>query len=74
MTINRINNLKVSIFKVNPALNALLNVPMFEDKIAEANEILRTVGLPDSMSFTSKKTKNAKKIGRKQTAKKILVK
>ena len=71
MTVNRINNLKIPIFKVNPALNALLNIPMFEDKIAEANEILRTVGLPDSMSLTSKKTKNTKKIGGKQSAKKV---
>ena len=74
MTVNRINSLKVPIFKVNPALNALLDVPMFEDKIAEANEILRTVGLPDSMSLTSKKSKNAKKIMKKQTVKKVLVK
>ena len=74
MKVNRINNLKVPIFKVNPALNALLNIPMFKDKIAEANEILRTVGLPDSMSLTSKKTKNTKKIVKKQSAKKVLVK
>ena len=74
MTVNRINNLKVPIFKVNPALNALLNIPMFEDKIAEANEILRTVGLPDSMSLTSKKTKNTKKIVKKEAYKKVLIK
>ena len=46
MTIRKINELKIPIFKVNPALDAYLDVPMFEDKIAAANEILRTVGLP----------------------------
>ena len=47
MTTSELNNVKNITFKVNPALNALVNVPMFEDKIAEANEVLRTVGLPD---------------------------
>ncbi len=46
MTISELNNIKNLTFKVNPALNALVNIPMFEDKIAKANEILRTVGLP----------------------------
>jgi hypothetical protein len=45
-TIQRVNKLKIPIFKVNPALDAYLEMPMFEDKIATANEILRTAGLP----------------------------
>jgi hypothetical protein len=68
MTIDQINELKVPIFKVNPALNALLEIPMFEDKIAEVNEILRTVGLPimpkqrKIKSTTKKKEKQKKPI------------
>lgn len=62
MTINSINKLKVPIFKVNPALNALLDIPMFEDKIAEANEVLRTVGLPEPTASLKKKVKKTKKI------------
>jgi hypothetical protein len=47
MTINQLNKLKVPIFKVNPQLNELAVIPMFEEKVAAVNEILRTVGLPD---------------------------
>jgi hypothetical protein len=61
MTINTVNKLKVPIFKVNPALNALLDIPMFEDKIAEANEILRTVGLPEPITPIKKKPKQSEK-------------
>jgi hypothetical protein len=59
MTIHTIHQLKVPIFKINPKLNALLDIPMFEDKVAEANEMLRTVGLPDRLPyvFTHPKTK-----------------
>jgi hypothetical protein len=62
MTISTLNKFKVPIFKVNPALNALLDVPMFEDKIAEANEVLRTVGLPEPLAYVKKKVKRTKKI------------
>ncbi len=57
ITIEKINKLKISIFKVNPALDAYLDVPMFEDKIAAANEILRTVGLPKQVSKKRAKKK-----------------
>jgi hypothetical protein len=62
MAISLLNNFKVPIFKVNPALNDLLDVPMFEDKIAEANEVLRTVGLPESLTHLNKEVKRTKKI------------
>ena len=60
MTKKEINDaLKMPIFKVNPALDAYLDVPMFEDKIAFANEILRTVGVPseDAIKRAKKKAK-----------------
>ena len=57
MTVNKLNDLKIPIFKVNPALDAYKNLPMFEDKIAEANEVLRTIGLPQFL----KKRKSLKK-------------
>jgi hypothetical protein len=56
--ITKINKYKVPIFKVNPALDAYLDMPMFEDKIAEANEILRTVGLPKEPKTKKKRAKN----------------
>ncbi len=61
MTISEIKEGKVPMFKVNPALNALLDVPMFEDKIAAANEILRTVGLPEPIVHIKQKIKKARK-------------
>ena len=60
MTTSELNKVKNITFRVNPALNALVNVPMFEDKIAEANEILRTVGLPDPIIRLRKKRKSKK--------------
>lgn len=65
MTIEQINELKVPIFTVNPELNALLDIPMFEDKIAEVNEILRTVGLP--IMPRQRKIKGAKEKKRKKS-------
>lgn len=70
MTISAINKLKVPIFKVNPALNALLDIPMFEDKIAEANEVLRTVGLPEPMTYIKKSVKRSKRGLKNRTVKK----
>jgi hypothetical protein len=67
-TINKINRLKIPIFKVNPELNSLLEIPMFEDKVAELNEILRTVGLPDQLMFPTAKKK--RKPNKKVTTKK----
>ena len=61
MTISEIKGGKIPMFKVNPALNALLDVPMFEDKIAAANEILRTVGLPDPILHIKQKIKKTRK-------------
>jgi hypothetical protein len=71
MTVNTLNKLKVPIFKVNPALNALIDVPMFEDKIAEANEVLRTVGLPmrESLKYIKKQVKKTKRVLKRKRSK-----
>lgn len=61
MTIHTINQLKVPIFKINPKLNTLLDIPMFEDKIAEANEMLRTVGLPEQIAVPAPPKSQIKK-------------
>jgi hypothetical protein len=62
ITLKKINKLKIPIFKVNPALDAYLDVPMFEDKIAAANEILRTVGLPKELKIKKVKKKSKQAI------------
>ncbi len=71
MTVNTLNKLKVPIFKVNPALNALIDVPMFEDKIAEANEVLRTVGLPirESVKYIKKQVRKTKRVLKRKRSK-----
>jgi hypothetical protein len=73
MTVNTLNKLKVPIFKINPALNALIDVPMFEDKIAEANEVLRNVGLPKAVARVRKRLKlNGKSLIKKRKRKLVL--
>lgn len=44
--IQELNKHKVPIFKIDASLDAYSEKPMFEKKIAAANEVLRTVGLP----------------------------
>jgi hypothetical protein len=62
MTINQLNKLKIPIFKVNPQLNQLAAIPMFEEKVAAVNEILRTVGLPDlPPALKPKRARNPKR-------------
>ena len=59
--INTINQYKVPIFKVNPELDTLLPIPMFEDKIAAANEVLRLVGLPKISKVRKKRKSGTRK-------------
>jgi hypothetical protein len=61
MTISTLNKLKVPIIKVNSTLNALKNIPMFEDKIEAANAVLRLVGLPKPIQKASYSVKKNQK-------------
>lgn len=46
MTIKDINKNKTPIVKINKKLNHLAEKVLFPDKLKEANNILKTVGLP----------------------------
>ncbi len=46
MATEKIQDLKPSMFKVNPSLDRFENVPMFEEKLAGTKEFIRTHGLP----------------------------
>lgn len=44
--IKDLNDKKVSIIRINNSLEKYKNMPIFQDKVDKANEVLRTVGLP----------------------------
>lgn len=46
MTIKELNKSKVPIVRIDNSLEKFVNLPVFQDKVDKANEILRTVGLP----------------------------
>ena len=47
MTICELNKKKIPIIKINKKLNKYSKMPLFQEKVDKANEMLRTVGLPD---------------------------
>jgi pantoate kinase len=64
--IKKIPTSKFPGFVYNPALNALRDKPMFEEKLARANETLNRIGLPSEellkeISAKQKKSKNSQK-------------
>jgi len=46
MNIKQLNKSKVPIVSIDNSLEKFVNLPLFQDKVDKANEILRTVGLP----------------------------
>lgn len=48
MTIKELNEKKVPIVRIDNPLEKFKSMPIFQDKVDKANEILRTVGLPKS--------------------------
>ena len=52
MNIKEHNKKKVPVVRIDNSLERFKNVPIFQDKVDKANEMLRTVGLP---KFATKK-------------------
>ena len=48
-TINELNEKKIPIVRIDNSLEKYLTMPIFQDKVDKANEVLRTVGLPKLM-------------------------
>ncbi len=46
MNINDLNKKKVPIVRIDPSLSKFKKMPLFQDKVDKANEMLKTVGLP----------------------------
>ena len=53
MNIKELNKRKVPIVIIDNSLEKFKNMPVFQDKVDEANKMLRTVGLPKQ--WTTKK-------------------
>jgi len=47
MTIKKLNKKKVPIVIIDKSLNVYNDVVLFPDKVEKANEMLRTIGLPN---------------------------
>jgi hypothetical protein len=54
MNINDLSKRKTPIVVIDNSLNKYKDMPLFQDKVDKANEMLKTVGLPD---FTKRKAK-----------------
>lgn len=50
MTIKELNKTKTPIVKINKALDKLAEKVLFPEKLEEANNILKTIGLPKTKS------------------------
>jgi len=45
-TIKELNDKKIPIVRIDNSLEKYKSMPIFQDKVDKANEVLRTVGLP----------------------------
>ena len=45
-TIQELNEIKIPIVRINNRLKKYKTMPIFQEKVDKANEMLRTVGLP----------------------------
>lgn len=68
MTIKELNKRKVPIVVIDKSLNKYDGVVLFPDKVAQANEMLRTVGLPFVLNGHSRPKRNIKKHRKGQPA------
>ena len=49
-TIKEFNEKKTPIVRIDNSLEKYKTMPIFQDKVDKANEMLRTIGLPKSMT------------------------
>lgn len=54
MTIKELNKSKVPIVVIDNSLEKYKDMPIFQDKVDKANEMLRTIGLPHKLNGHSK--------------------
>lgn len=46
MKTKELNKKKAHVVRIDPSLEKYKDVPMFQEKVVKANEMLRTIGLP----------------------------
>ena len=64
-TIQELNERKIPIVRINNSLKKYKTLPIFQEKVDKANEMLRTIGLPKP---TTKKQHTANKTHRSCSA------
>ena len=55
MTIKELNKRKTPIVRIDNSLDKYKDMPLFQDKVDKANEVLKRVGLPKNLSLPAKK-------------------
>jgi hypothetical protein len=58
MDIQELNKKKVPIISIDPSLEKYVNMPLFQEKVDEANETLKRVGLPKTRKLKIKGVQN----------------
>ncbi|MCD4793428.1 MAG: hypothetical protein K8R54_09360 [Bacteroidales bacterium] len=53
-SIKEINKKKIPIVCINDSLEKYKTMPIFQDKVDKANEVLRTIGLPKRKKIKSR--------------------
>ena len=48
-TIRELNKKKVPVVRIDDSLEKYKSIPLFQEKVEQANEVLRTIGLPKTM-------------------------
>jgi hypothetical protein len=48
-TIQELNDKKLPIVRIDNSLKKYVKMPIFQDKVDKANEVLKTVGLPKQL-------------------------
>ena len=52
MNINKLNTKKVPIVRIDASLEKFKKLPLFQDKVDKANQMIPTIGLPKTKSAT----------------------
>lgn len=50
MNIKELNKKKAPIVRIDDSLDKFRHMPIFQDKVDKANEMLRTVGIPKNLT------------------------
>jgi hypothetical protein len=61
MNVKELNKRKIPVVVIDNSLEKYVRMPIFQDKVDEANEMLRTIGLPKEMNSSRRAKKQIRK-------------